>query len=68
MLKKLTNINMKNARETALLILYEIEYNGAYSNIALKNALDAQRDMTNTDKAFITRLVYGVTSYRLNLE
>lgn len=59
---------MNNARETALHILYDIEYNGAYSNIALKNALAADKNMKNTDKAFITRLVYGVVSCKLNLE
>lgn len=59
---------MKNAREIALHILYDIEYNGAYSNIALKNAFLKNNDLKNLDKAFITRLVYGVVSMKLNLE
>lgn len=59
---------MKNAREKALQILYEIEYNGAYSNMALKKALNGEKDISDLDKAFITRIVYGVVSYKLNLE
>ena len=59
---------MKNAREIALHILYDIEYNGAYSNIALKNTFLKNNDLSNLDKAFITRLVYGVVSMKLNLE
>lgn len=59
---------MKNARESALHILYEIEYNGAYSNMALKNAFSADKEISTLDKAFITRLVYGVVSRKLTLE
>ena len=55
-----------NARECALRVLYEIEYTGAYSNLALKNALGAQ--YSAQDRAFITALVYGVTDKRLTLD
>ncbi len=57
---------MANAREKALLTLYEIEYNGAYSNMALKDAL-AIND-SSLDKAFITSLVYGVVRRKLTLD
>ena len=59
---------MINAREIALNILYDIEYNGAYSNIAIKNAFKKYKELTPLDKAFVTRLVYGVVSMKLNLE
>lgn len=59
---------MKNARELAMHILYDIEYNGAYSNMALKNAFLKNRDISAVDKAFVTYLVYGVVSRKLTLE
>lgn len=57
---------MVNSREKALLTLYEIEYNGAYSNMALKDALTS--DLGGLDKAFITSLVYGVVRRKLTLD
>ena len=59
---------MKNARDLAVHILYDIEYNGAYSNMALKNAFSKNRNLSPLDKGFITRLVYGVVSRKLTLE
>lgn len=58
---------MQNARESALLALYEIEYSGAYSNIALKNILK-NSELDQRDKAFTTALVYGVLSKKLYLD
>lgn len=58
---------MKTAREAALLALYEIEYNGAYSNIALKNILNI-KELDERDRAFSTALVYGVTAHKLTLD
>lgn len=58
---------MANARETALSVLWEIEYHDAYSDIALKNAL-ADTTFSTVDKNFITRLVYGVVQYKLTLD
>lgn len=60
-------IIMANARETALTVLYEVEYHGAYSDMALKNAL-AHTSLSQTDKGFVTRLVYGVIQYKLTLD
>ena len=57
---------MANAREKALLTLYEIEYNGAYSNMALKKAVS--HDLIKQDKALLTQLVYGVVRYKLTLD
>lgn len=58
---------MKNAREAALSALYEVEYNGAYSNIALKNCLK-NSSLDARDRALCTSLFYGVISRRLTLE
>lgn len=58
---------MKTAREAALLALYEIEYNGAYSNIALKNILKAAQ-ADPRDSAFAAALTYGVISQKLMLD
>ncbi|MBE7016405.1 MAG: 16S rRNA (cytosine(967)-C(5))-methyltransferase RsmB [Ruminococcaceae bacterium] len=55
-----------NSRETALKALYEIEFNGAYSNMVVKSAL--MGDISKQDKAFITQLVYGVVRYKLSLD
>ena len=46
---------MPNPREAALLALYEIEYGGAYSNMAVKDALKKLDD--NRDKGLVTQLV-----------
>lgn len=58
---------MANTRETALLILYDVYQNGAYSNMALKNAL-ASSDFSAQDKAFVTNLVYGTVKRRITLD
>lgn len=57
---------MKTARETALMILYKTEYEGAYPNIELKNAIPSQ--MPQNDRALVTALVYGVISKKLTLD
>ena len=58
---------MNNAREAALLTLYKIEYEGAYSNIELKNMLSAS-DMPQKDIGLTTALVYGVLQRDVTLE
>ena len=58
---------MANTRETALLVLYEIDKNGAYSNMALKHALAAS-GYSAQDKAFVTNLVYGTVKRRITLD
>ena len=57
---------MPNPREAALLALYEIEYGGAYSNMAVKDALKKLDD--NRDKGLVTQLVYGVVRRKLTLD
>lgn len=55
------------ARHAALAALYEIEYGGAYSNIALKEVL-AKADLSSRDSALATALVYGVVANRRLLD
>lgn len=58
---------MTNPRETALLALYDIDKNGAYSNIALKKKL-SQSDLAGADKALTVNLVYGVIKRRITID
>lgn len=56
---------MKNSRLTAFDIIYDILKNGAYSNIAVENGLT---EVEAKDKAFVSRLVYGVTERKITLD
>ena len=55
------------ARETALKILFEVEKNGAYSDLALKNVL-SHSELSAADRALATELTYGVVRMRLHLD
>lgn len=57
---------MKSSREIILNILYKTEYNKAYPNIELKNNIP--QEMSGADRAFVTRMVYGVISRRMTLD
>ena len=60
---------MDKARETALKILYEIDKNKAYSNIALDEEIKKSRkNLTEKDIGLISEIVYGVTTWRLTLD
>ena len=54
----------KSSRLIAFETLYNIFYNGSYSNRALDKALSN----VTCDKAFISSLVYGVTERKLTLD
>ena len=56
---------MSNPREVALKILFKIDYEGAYSNLALKDGLSG---LNGQDRAFATRLVYGCVSMKITLD
>ena len=58
---------MATARQTALLVLYSIEFEGAYSNLALLDALK-NSDLNKQDRAFVTGIVYGVVSMKRALD
>ena len=55
---------MKNARLIAFETLYKIFYDSTYSNLAVDSAL---KDV-ETDKAFISALVYGVVERKITLD
>ncbi len=59
---------MIGAREAALLALYDIFYEGKYSNLAVKDTLAKCRGMEKNEKALFTNLVYGVVSRHYTLE
>ncbi len=57
------------AREIALKILYKIDKEKAYSNIALDEMLNQNRkDLTQKDIGLISEIVYGVTTWKLTLD
>lgn len=63
---------MDKARELALKVLYDIDKNGAYSNIALNERLKETRKNQNKinqrDIGFISEIVYGTTSWKLTID
>lgn len=59
---------MIGAREAALLALYDIFYEGKYSNLAVKDILSKCRGMEKNEKALFTNLVYGTVSRHYTLE
>ncbi len=58
---------MDAAREAALKTLYDVEINGAYSNMALKRTLASER-FSDRDRHLITSLVYGVLDKKITLD
>lgn len=58
---------MANARKVAALALGKIFTEGAYSNIAVNSFLK-ETDLTPTDKAFTTALIYGVLDRKITLD
>ncbi len=56
---------MINPREIALKAIYDIEFNGAYSNMVLKKSLNG---MEERDKSLVTALVYGTVDKKITLD
>ncbi len=56
-----------DARETALLTLYDVFYRDSYSNLALRHRL-SYADLGREDTALATSLVYGTVSRHFTLE
>lgn len=54
-------------REVALKVLYDVNENGAYSNISLNKYIEGN-ELRDIDKAFITDLVYGTIKWRLKID
>jgi len=57
---------LKNSREVALKILFEISDKKAYSNISLNRNIDSRTN--DLDAAFIRELVYGVLENKLFID
>lgn len=59
-------------REIALKVLYDVNHNGAYANIALDEALkSARKNIVAIDKkdvGFISEIVYGTISWKLTID
>ena len=58
---------MANARKTAVKVLLKIEKEGAYSNLAVAEALKTA-ELTPQDKALATALIYGVLDRKITLD
>ena len=58
---------VKTARQAALTILEEVFLNGAYSNIALNQAL-LEIPLSSADQALVTEIVYGTVARKMTLE
>lgn len=58
---------MDKVRVAALLCIYDVEYNGAYSNAALKKAINENK-FSGRDASFLTTLVYGVVKRKITLD
>ncbi len=56
-----------NERKIASKILYEIEHNNAYINIAVSNAF-VNGSFSPEEKGFISELVHGVTERRITID
>lgn len=63
---------MDRVREIALKVLYEVDKNEAYSNIALDEALKQARKnaekIEQRDVGFISEIVYGTVSWKLTID
>ena len=58
---------MADTRNIALNVLLKIENEGAYSNIALNNAIKENR-LSGVDSSFVSALVYGVIEKKITLD
>ena len=56
-----------NAREQILGVLEEVFEHGAYSNLALNQALEHSQ-LSDKDRSFVTEVVYGTVARKITLE
>lgn len=59
--------NMKNARQISFEILNKIQRDNSYSNLTLDSELEKMQS-SETDKRFVSALVYGVTERKITLD
>lgn len=57
-----------STREIILGVLLEIDRDGEYSHIAIRNALDKYQYLPKQDRAFITRVCEGTIEYMLTID
>ena len=57
-----------NSRELALKILFQVNEEGSYANLALDKALFSCKDLDPRDRGLITEIVYGSVKYRGKLD
>lgn len=58
---------MANPREIAMKAIYDVEFENAYSNMALKKRLSSS-ELSKQDKALVTNIVYGVIDKQITLD
>ena len=59
--------NVENARLTAIEIIEDVFYRGAYSNLALKKKLNSST-LSVRDRALVTEIVYGTLRYKYTID
>ena len=59
---------MKNSRETAFHVLYQVLEEGEYSHLVLARVLKAEEQAEKRDRAFVTRLVEGTLERLLTID
>ena len=59
---------VSSTREIILGVLLEINRDGEYSHIAIRNALDKYQYLPKQDRAFITRVCEGTVEYMLQMD
>lgn len=57
-----------NERKIAAKIIYDIETNGAYTNIALAKTFEQTDGLSSVEKRLISEFVHGVTERRITLD
>jgi len=60
-------VKQMNAREQIVRVLEEVFEQGAYSNIALNQALEHSQ-LSDKDRSFVTEVVYGTVARKITLE
>ena len=60
--------NKINLRELVLNILLEIDKEGQYSHLVLRNTLEKYQYLEKQERAFITRICEGTLEYRIRLD
>lgn len=63
-----TGSQQKQARDLALFILIQVMEEGGFSHVLLRDALAENSQLSEKDRAFVTRLVEGTLEYGIQLD